>query len=46
MTSTLASTWDSARGDLPPDERDFRPALVLGALAWIAPLVLYHLVVG
>lgn len=40
----LASYWDEARDDLPPAERDFRPALVLGALAWLAPLILSSLV--
>lgn len=43
---TLASYWDEARGDLPPAERDFRPALVFGALSWIAALVIISLMAG
>jgi len=44
--ASTAAFWDEARGDLPPADRSIRWALVLGALAWIAPLVLISLVVS
>lgn len=43
---SLASYWDEARGDLPPADRSIRWVLVLGAIAWIAPLVIISLMVG
>lgn len=42
----LVSCWDRARGDLPQADRSIRWALVLAALAWLAPVVLFNLLVG